>query len=244
MDTSVLEDLGLSSAEAKIYLALLKKGQSKTGAIIDATKMQSSTVYHALGSLVEKGLASYIFKGKIKHYRAEKPESFLLFLEEKKRRFNEILPELKEREKISRQKQSAKVYEGFKGLKAAFNDVLSSLKPGEEYYFFQIPKEQFFSEKNFRFLRNYHLKRGDKGIKVKGLAIKELRPIMKDMFKNIKHTKLRYINETLPTALLIYKNKLMTVDWEEAPTAFVIESDNVANSYKKFFEEKWLHAKA
>ena len=243
MDTSILEDLGLSNAEAKIYLALLRKGESKTGAIIDATKMQSSTVYHALGSLVEKGLVSYILIGKIKHYQAERPESFLFFLEEKKRKFEEILPELKEREKLSRQKQSAKVYEGIKGLKTAFNDVLNSLKAGEEYYFFQIPKEQFFSERNFRFLRNYHLKRADKGIKVKGLAIKELRPIMKDMFKNIKHTKLRYLNEFLPNALLIYKNKLITVDWEEAPTAFVIESESIAKSYKKFFEEKWQQAK-
>ena len=84
MNTSILEELGLSTAEAKIYLALLELGQSKTGKIIDITHLQSSTVYHVMGSLIEKGLVSFIIKGKVKYYQAEPPESFLLFLEEKK----------------------------------------------------------------------------------------------------------------------------------------------------------------
>src|SRR3990167_8430777 len=100
MDTSILEDMGLSNAEAKIYVALLELGQSKTGRIIDVTKLQSSTVYHVLGSLVEKGIASYILKGKTKHYQAESPEALLAFLEDKKRTLNEIMPELKEKERM------------------------------------------------------------------------------------------------------------------------------------------------
>ena len=56
MDTSTLEDIGLSHAEAKIYLTLLELGPSKAGPIIDDTELQSSTVYHVLGSLIKKGL--------------------------------------------------------------------------------------------------------------------------------------------------------------------------------------------
>ena len=80
MDLRILEDLGLSNAEAKIYLALLELGTSKTGKIIDLTKLQSSTIYHVLGSLVEKGLVNYIFEGKIKYYQAESPDSLSFFL--------------------------------------------------------------------------------------------------------------------------------------------------------------------
>src|SRR3989344_5175574 len=100
MDLRILEDLGLSTAEAKIYVALLEQGQSKTGRIIDVTKLQSSTVYHVLGSLIEKGIVSSIHKGKIKYYQAEKPESLLAFLEDKKRKLSDILPELKEKERL------------------------------------------------------------------------------------------------------------------------------------------------
>lgn len=243
MDLSVLEDLGLSNAEAKIYLALLELGSSKTGRIIDITKLQSSTVYHVLGSLVEKGLVSYIFKGKIKYYQAEKPESFLLFLEEKKRKFNEILPELKEKEKLSKQKQAARVYEGINGLKTAFNDILTSLKRGQEYYFFQFPKERLFDEKVNLFFRNYHLKRGKKGIKVKGLALLESRKIVHDIFKGIPYSEIKYVKEFIPTGLIIYNDKIITLDWIDVPTAFVIQSKAVVDSYKKFFKEKWKQAK-
>jgi len=243
MDTSVLEELGLSNAEAKIYLAILELGLSKTGKIIDKTKLQSSTVYHVLGSLIEKGLVSHIFKGKVKYYQAESPETFLLFLEEKRRKFMEILPELKEKEKLSQQKHAARVYEGINGLKTAFNDILISLKPGDEYYFFQVTKKKLFDNTVTRFFRNYHLKRSEKNIKVKGLAIKDSKPLVDEVFKDLKHTEIRYIDEFTPSGVVIYANKVITLDWENIPTAIVIESKAIADSYKSFFKEKWKKAK-
>lgn len=243
MDISLLEELGLSNAEAKIYLALLKLGSATTGNIITATKLQSSTVYHVLGTIVEKGMVTFIYKGKIKYYQAESPETLLAFLEEKKRKFTEILPELKRLEKARAQKQSAQVYQGINGLKAAFNDVILSLKPGEEYHFFQIPKEKLLNEQIILFLRNYHLKRAEKGIKVKGLALKGSEKRISELFKGIKHSQIRYIDEFTPSGIIIYKNKVITLDWEETPTAFVIQSDAVAESYRRFFEQKWNQAK-
>ena len=242
METSILEELGLSHAESKIYLTLLETGQSKTGPLIHSTKLQSSTVYHILGSLLEKGLVSSIFKGKIKYYQAENPESFLFFLEEKKRKFEEILPSLKEKETRT-EKQNAKVYEGIKGLKIAFNDILVSMKPGEEYCFFQAGKENL-SDSIFRsFFKNYHLKRSNNGVKVRGLSLRENKILMKSIY-DMKNTRIRYSNEILPTGIVVYKNKTITLDWGKTPTAFVIQSESVASSYKKFFEEKWKAAKS
>ena len=242
MEKEVLEDFGLSHAEAVIYLALLHLGPSKTGAIIDKTKLQSSTVYHVLGSLVEKGIVSYIFKGKIKYYQTENPEAFLSFLEEKKRKFNEILPLLKQKEEAHKQKQSARVYEGINGLKTAFGDVLSTMKAGEEYYFFQLSQEDLLNEQAVLFLRNYHLKRSEKGIHVKGLAISPARKQMAWIYK-LPHTQVRYLSEFTPTGVIIYKNKVIQLDWKHIPTAFVIESQSVADSYRRFFEQKWKQAK-
>lgn len=242
MNTNTLEELGLSNAEAKIYLALLEEGPSKTGKIIDTTKLQSSTVYHVLGALVEKGLVSYIHKGKNKHYQAAKPETFLTFLNEKKRKFEEILPELKEKEEKSKQKESAKIYQGINGLKAAFNDILTSLKKNDTYYFFQVRTEDLKEQNIKTFLRNYHLKRAEKGIKVKGLAHNNVKQVVSEIFKGIANSNIRYLNELTPTGIIIYQNKVMTLDFS-TPTIFVIESNTISNSYKNYFEEKWKIAK-
>jgi HTH-type transcriptional regulator, sugar sensing transcriptional regulator len=239
MDTSILEELGLSNAESRIYVALLELGSSTSGKIIDRTKLQSSTVYHLLGSLTGKGLVSFVLRGKIKYFQATPPENFLNFLDEKKRKFNDILPQLKELEKGSKQKQTARVYEGLNGLKVAFNDILLSLNKGDEYYFFQVPKKKLFDKKITLFFRNYHLKRAEKGIIAKGLAIKKSEKIVNNIFMDIKHTEIRFLEEFTPSGIIIYQDKVITLDWDDVPTAIVMNSKAIADSYKKFFMEKW-----
>ncbi len=243
MDTSILEDLGLSNAEARIYVALLELGSTTSGKIIDKTKLQSSTVYHLLGSLIEKGLISYILQGKTKYFQAEEPEIFLSNLEDKKRKFNEFLPSLKKKQLMAKQKQTAKVYEGINGLRTAFYDILTTLKKGDTYYFFTAPKNKLFYENLTLFFRNYHLKRSEKGIKVKGLTTTESKGVIKEIFKDIKHSQIKFINDFAPTGVVVYANKLITWDWDEVPTAIVIESKPITESYKKFFESKWKTAK-
>lgn len=242
MDLRILEDLGLSNAESKIYLALLEIGQCKTGRIIEVTKLQSSTVYHVLGSLVEKGIVSYIFKGKIKYYQAESPEVLITFLDEKKKKLQLILPQLKEKEELSKKTQFAKVYEGLKGITAAYNDILSTMKKGEEYYFFQLPESKLSNNQTKLFLRNYHLKRSEKGIKVKGITHSKTRNIMSQTY-NLPNTEIRYTEELTPTVIVIYKGKVLIFDWQKSPTAVLIQSQGIYESYKQFFLDKWRFAK-
>ena len=242
MEIEILEELGLSNSEAKIYLALLKNGSSKSGSIIKSANLQSSTVYHVLDSLVEKGLATYIFKSKIKYYQAEKPEAFLKMLEEKKQKLETILPSLKEKESIGKSNQSAKVYEGFNGIKTAFSNMRDELAKGDEYYIFQINDKKIATKRIIQFLRNHHLRRSEKGIKVKILISKELRADSKIIFDGIKDTKIKYVDELLPSGV-VYKNKFLTLDWDDTPSTFVIESNAVANAYRRLFEDRWKHAK-
>src|ERR1700751_186682 len=51
-----LEQLGLSAAEAGIYLTLLRRGALGASAIADATDVPRTSVYPALSSLANKGL--------------------------------------------------------------------------------------------------------------------------------------------------------------------------------------------
>ena len=72
MDTSVLENLGLSKNEVLVFVKLLELGESKSGAIISKTNLQSSAVYNSLASLIEKGIVSFIKKNGIKYYIMKK----------------------------------------------------------------------------------------------------------------------------------------------------------------------------
>ena len=243
MDPKRLAEFGLTEAEARVYLALLQTGRARTGAIIKATGLQSSTVYNALPSLVQNGLVSFVHMGKTRWYSAEPPESFQFFLEEKKRRLAEMLPLLQKMEASGKQEQkSARVFESLKGFRSAFNDVYVSMKPGEEYYFFQVDTEQLQKKRIKMFFQNWHLRRSGKGINVKGLAVKDARGAMKGIY-DLPHTSVRFVDDFLPTGAVIYKDKLLLLDLADPPSAFCIQSQSIADSFKRFFEAKWKGAK-
>ena len=56
MDTKILEKIGLTNGESKVYLALLEIGLSSTGQIIEKSQITSSKVYIILQKLEKKGL--------------------------------------------------------------------------------------------------------------------------------------------------------------------------------------------
>ena len=71
MDNQILETLikiGLTDAEAKIYLVLLELGSSQAVHITSKSALHRRTVYDAIERLVEKGLVSYIRENNIKKY--------------------------------------------------------------------------------------------------------------------------------------------------------------------------------
>jgi len=102
MDISILEDLGLSKGEIKVYLSLLEQGSTKVGSLIEKTRMASSAVHNSLNTLVDKGLVSYIKRGKIRFYKAVPPKQLISFVEDKKRKLQTILPELEKKQMLSK----------------------------------------------------------------------------------------------------------------------------------------------
>ena len=115
MDTSILEDLGLTQAEIKVYVALLELGSSSAGKILEKSAVQNSVLHRALNSLIEKGLISFILEGKRKVYTASDPENFHDFIENKKKRFDEILPILKQKQK-NMTNSFGEIFKGKRGI--------------------------------------------------------------------------------------------------------------------------------
>src|SRR3989344_9618815 len=107
MDTTILEDLGLTSGEIKVYMALSELGSSLAGPIIEKTGLQNSVVHRALHSLIAKGLITFIIEGRGKTYQISDPRNFIGYLEDKKRKFEEIIPELEKRKKAAKEIKEA-----------------------------------------------------------------------------------------------------------------------------------------
>ena len=244
MITAALEELGLTPAEAKAYLVLLENGPLRTGRIIKLSKLQSSTIYHALDSLSHKGLVTHVLVGKIKTFRSQQPEVFRQFMRERLEDFEEILPELKRLEQRQGEQKSARVYEGMRGLKNAYQDVLDTMRPGEDYCFFQMAAPKLAQKEVQMFFRAYHMRRDAQGVRVRGLGTLDTRDSMLAIFKGLRHARVGLVHDFLPAGIVVYKDRMFTIDWQSSePVVFWVQSREIADSYRKFFDQKWESAK-
>ena len=74
MIEQVLQEIGLTQNEIKVYLTLLELGESKTGEILKKSRLNSGRIYEILNSLQEKGLVSFILKSGVKYFRPADPK--------------------------------------------------------------------------------------------------------------------------------------------------------------------------
>ena len=100
MEETDLEKLGLNKNEAKVYLALIYKGQATAQELVKSVGVHRNIVYDNLEKLIDKGLVSVINDNK-KVFIAEKPSAIIEFLESKKSIIdkeivtaNNIMPEI------------------------------------------------------------------------------------------------------------------------------------------------------
>src|SRR3989338_5230315 len=154
MDTSILENFGLSKGEINVYFTLLELGTNKVGRVIEKSGMASSAVHNSVNALIDKGLVSYIKKGKIKYYQAVPPKQLIEFIDDKKKKLQQILPELELKQKLAEERQEAEIFEGTKGIITMLNLLIENTKKGDEYLFFPINVREH-NEEIQKFLLNY-----------------------------------------------------------------------------------------
>lgn len=252
MNTQILENIGFTKGEIRVYLALLELGNTTSGPIIIKSKVSRSKVYEILERLAEKGLATESIKENIKYFQATSPERINDYLKQKEKslkaqsiEFQRFLPQLKEKQKSSKEKQEVKIYIGYEGLKTFYNEALSQLKKGEEYLV--ITKENLsWEDKSYTtFIANLHQKRLDKKLHVKVL-FNSLKGSFqqKNIFKNKSpYYEIREIPLQLPSSLVIFKDTVAITSWEKSIRLFAIICKDVADQYKQFFHDLWNSAK-
>ena len=229
--SAVLRDVGLSPGEAKVYLALLKLGAVPVHKIKEETGLHRTTIFDFLEKLLKKGLAGFVVKNNVNYYNAAHPDKLLAFVHEKEENVGEVLPRLLEVMKKREEGLNVEVYQGEEGFKTLLNDILRTKK---DFVAFGIDENKF--KGMFPILMEQYFKKEEKaGIKERLLTSEEAGFVYKK--KNISY---RYIPGEYfsPTPTLAYGNKTASIIWEPF-TIILIESRQLAESYKKHFELLW-----
>ncbi len=241
IDTSILEELGLTNTEIRVYVSLLEIGESSAGNILEKSKLPNSTVHRDLNSLIEKGIVSFVREGKKKLYRANSPETFINFIEEKKRKFLTILPQLKQTQNTSKKEDLAGVYKGVKGIKEVYSMIINS--KGEEYNTFgggYITAEVM----GLDWWINLHKRRVENKLPSRQIFDLTVKKDAKEIKEN-PLTKIKYVEEKFASfqETVICGDYVAIAIFSENPYAFLIKDKSVAESYRKYFEILWASSK-
>jgi len=244
LGSGALEELGLTKGEADAYLALLELGESTAPDVARESGLQKSAAYFCLERLVKKGLASQLMEGNVRVFQPAPVSSMLDLVSEKERVLKQAKKTLAELSKKIAPREArpavAKVFEGWRGTRAAFGEFLGGGHAGEYVVFsVSIPEDVF--PRFRRFIKNIHGKRVEKGIRARLLVSEDLRKTIGRDRQKEPRTKVRFVPRefSTPAVLNIFGNYTLVIIWAEEPYALLLESRAAADSFRNYFELLW-----
>ncbi len=232
----LLQKIGLSQNEAKVYLAALSSGMDSAQNIAKRANLQRTTTYSVLDYLVQRGVVG---KSKIKsktRYKAESPDKLLSIVNDLQQEIKKQLPELEAIYNDNETKPKILFYEGKEAIQKVYDDTLK-----------EAPKEilEWNTDAYFDYPTVdpvYISKRMDLGIKAKRIAGSGSR-------WDTKHKK--YDSSELSETLIvprdqfwpeievnIYGNKIAFMNYADE-MSIIIENKAIAEAMKQVYRLSW-----
>ena len=249
MDETLLERIGLTKGEIKVFLSLNKLGQTTTGPIAKESKVSKSKIYDILDKLIEKGLVGYIIKNGTKHFMANDPHMILEYIDKKEQEINKtreevnkILPRLMIQRSSLLQERTAEIYEGLQGIRAMREELMKSFNTGDTL--FVLGASRIANERIEGWLLEFHKRRISKKISMEIIYNADAREFG-EIRKKMKLTEVRYLPKRLssPNWIDIFPKAVVFVVLLKTPIAFVVRDEELANSFRNYFNIMWKGCK-
>lgn len=242
MSTSVLQKLGLSPNEAKIYEALITFGGSGVSTISLRSGVHRRNAYDSLHRLIEKGLVSEVFSQGETVYEAVEPGKLMEFVKEQERMLEDALPGMYKTFRTQRAAQQAYIYKGVEGMK---NFLREALNVGEDMYEFGA-KGGWFDPRLDTFIQWFLKEAKRKKMKFHHIfdwEVQEKVPhVPEAVGKPYKFAPKKYTSES---AIEVFGDHVVTFTGlgfgklEDDLTIFVMVSPRLAESYRIWWQMMW-----
>jgi sugar-specific transcriptional regulator TrmB len=240
--SQLLQKLGFSPNESKVYLAALESGTASAQDIAEKANIKRTTGYSVLSYLVDRGIVGKTkVKGKTK-FVAEPPQRLLTLITELEKGIKESLPELEAIYNKQEAKPKITFYEGEHAVQKVYDDTLEE-KPAE---ILEWNTNAYFEGKA-EVDTKYIQKRVGLGIRARRIAGKGSKWEDKH-----RHLDKKELSETLivqkenfnpEIEVNIYNNKVAFLNYAEKMSV-IIESKSIAHAMKQAYELSWAGAKS
>jgi sugar-specific transcriptional regulator TrmB len=245
-----LQKIGLTKTEAKIYVTGLDYNNVGVSELEKKTRIKRTTIYHALNTLMFKGLASK--KGTESRYTfimtsPDKIQGILdrdiKKLREKKAQLDEILPLLKKKTKKHEEKTKISHYEGIEGIKLAIEEALYCKS---KQWTIIAPHKNFFSDFSEEYAKYFMQTR--KNHKIQARTLWEGRFDKKVLSKEeLKLRNPRFLPKKMcgkfGSVIITFDDKVLIISPLEDLSAVLIQSTETTATFTAIFEGLWSVSK-
>ncbi len=237
----VLENIGLTRSESKVYLALLRTGGATISDIIRESDMHSSVAYNSLQKLQNKGFVSYNLQGKRKRFFATDPSTIKEILNERYKDFENSISMFSDISNSFGPAQKLRIFEGNNGIRMLFRDVLASLKKGDEHLVLGVSSTDSGLGDA---IRDWDEKRIKSGIN-KRVLLSEKNKEWIDFYKKRPFTKIKILPTIYNSGMTIniYGEKSALVIWGRHPITIILDNKEINRNFKIYFELLWRVSK-
>jgi len=243
MPINILQSFGLSAEEASMYELLLPLGDVPISEITRLTEKHPQIIYRLIDSLSAKGLVIMEIRKHRKYVRAEDPAVFEKSQEQKLQALQTILPELRALQHKPKE-ATVRVARGDEAVRNLRRRAFEELPEGGMYYILSASGTRFYEIMSDT-LDEIEKRRVKRKIRKQLLAFESQRKMLQknEIWELIE---IRYLPESnpVPSSTNIFGSTVAIQIWLSDPIVITIESPEVAQSYKDYFDSLWKTAKA
>lgn len=242
-----LQDLGLTPTEATIYLAGQKRAGIDVQALVQETGLKRPTIYHALETLVQKGLVAKSGTEKKRLFVMASPERLGGYLDTQIQQLTSKKALLGELSGLLAAKESPSMgirteqYDGIQGVKTVLEEALycksrawSLIAPAHNILTDMDPEYQryYLNQRSIREIRTRTLWEKKAASSKQGLSPADLA---------LRHP--RYLPKALqgrfPSMVILFDDKIAFFGTKEAPSALLITSPELHALVLAMFDGIW-----
>lgn len=241
-----LQLFGFGEKEVDVYIALLELGKGTVSKISQRARINRTTGYDILGSLLNKKLVSVSGKKPRQEYVAEPPTTITDYLkrqmsqtEEFIKKSKEIVLELALIHAI-KNRPNIRFYEGTNGLERVYEDTLTSSEPIRAY---ATVDDMHKTLPNY--FPKYYKRRAEKNISIRAIIPETAIARERKAHDVEEKREIAFVPADkyyFSPEINIYDNKVMIASWREK-LGIIIESEEIADAMKKIYELAWARAK-
>ena len=248
MFEQILQNIGLTKYETKVYAALLNLGESTSGQILREAGIHSGKIYDILEGLKKKGFVSEISVSGIRHFSPSDPERILEYLDEKKnaiviqqKEVESMLPSMLAKVNELKSKVNVEVFFGYEGMKAAHLKETKRYVRRNTLYVVGVSSFDKYSKQESMFFENKIFReRTNHKVKTKKIFSEDAR---KEKEMHEAHSEIKFLPYSSLTSITVIEDLTIIGVYGKNSVFISIENKDIADNFIQNFEYLWKIAK-